>query len=286
MSNYIDIGSAAYPDAFHMIKNKPERLYYRGDLSLLSTRCVAVVGSRRCTGYGRAVARAIGRRAGETGVTLVSGMAEGIDAAAHQGALSVGGKTIAVLGCGVDICYPAGNKTLYKTIYQRGLLLSEYPDGSKPAFYHFPERNRLISGLSEAVVIVEAGTKRSGSLITAEFAAEQGKLLYAVPGNITSQSCFGSNALIRDEGAKPLIAIDDLFLDLGIRPGIRSEKDLELGEDEKRIFDLICSRSEMSTDELCAAACLPPEKVNGIITVLEMKGAVMSAMGKVFVNNI
>lgn len=285
MSKQIHQGDPLYPERIQIVKQPPKTLYYKGDPSILNTRCVAVVGSRRCTPYGRTIATKIGKRAAELGVTIVSGMAEGIDAAAHIGALEGGGKTIAVLGCGADVCYPPGNKILYKQILQQGLILSEYPDGAGPMRHRFPERNRLISALSESVVIVEAATKRSGSLITAEHAVEQSRELYAVPGNINSTSCYGSNDLLRD-GVRPLIQIDDLFIDMGIELRVNKKMISAMGEDEKRIFELISSRSEMTTDELCAASLLPAEKVNGLITVLEMKGAVISSMGKVFVNNV
>ena len=285
MTYQISRGSDLYPKRIEIVERPPKMLYYRGDSSILEYRCIAVVGSRKCTPYGRTVAKAIGRKAAELGVALVSGMAEGIDAAAQIGALEAGGKTIAVLGCGVDVCYPPGNKALYRQILEHGLVLSEYPDGSRPQRHHFPERNRLISALSESVVVVEAATKRSGSLITAELAAEQNREVYAVPGNITSTSCFGSNDLIR-EGARPLMLIDDVFMDMGIRPAVSPGIVDGMGEDERRIYELICSRNEMTTDELCAASLLPAEKVNGLITVLEIKGAVISSMGKVFVNNL
>ena len=186
-------------------------LYFEGDLTLLQNRCIAIVGSRKCTQYGKTVAKTIGKRAAENGVTVVSGLARGIDTAGHLGALEAGGKTIAVLGGGTEHYYPPENRKLQQQIAREGLLLSEHEPEYIAKAYDFPKRNRLISALSESVVVVEA-PNRSGALITAECAEEQGKNVYAVPGNITSYYSFGTNKLIR-ENATPLILIDDIFLD-------------------------------------------------------------------------
>ncbi|MGE9874791.1 DNA-processing protein DprA [Hornefia butyriciproducens] len=277
-------GDPEIPRRLTEIRDTPEILYCDGDVSLLRSRCVAIVGSRKCTQYGISVARAIARRCAECGLTVVSGMALGIDAAAHQGALEAGGRTIAVFACGPDVCYPRENRRIMKEIRDRGLIFSEYPPGEKPAPYKFPMRNRIISGISEAVVVVEA-SYRSGALITAEFAEEQGRQLYAVPGNITSPASFGSNQIIA-EGVMPLLVIEELIRGLGIVPENSSEIREILGEDEKNIFDQIRKHSELTSDELCRLTLLPPQKINGIITVLEMKGLVVSSMGRVFVNRM
>lgn len=179
----VELDSEDYPPLLRFIKDPPKRLYYSGDLSLCKTLCLAVVGARHGSPYGRWAAYQIARKAAEYGVTIVSGMASGVDSAAHKGALDVRGKTIAVLGCGADICYPKSNLELMQKIRKTGLILSEYPPGSRPLAFQFPLRNRIISGLSRAVVIAEAGLS-SGSLITAERAAEQGREVFAVPGNI------------------------------------------------------------------------------------------------------
>ncbi len=275
-----------FPDKLKEINNPPEQLYCRGNLDLLNEPSIAVVGSRKCTQYGVTVASAIGRRAAECGVTVVSGLAEGIDAAAHRGTLGAQGHTIAVFANGTDICYPSVNMRLMKDILRSGgLVISEYPDGTRPRKYTFPERNRLISGLAHSVIIVEAATDRSGSLITAEYAAEQGRMLYAVPGNITAGSSFGSNKLIRD-GVTPLMIIDDIFEEMNIQPASPREIIENMGEDEQAVYRAVCRSSELTTDEICRITCLPASVVNGIITVLEMKGAVVSSMGKVFINNL
>lgn len=272
---------AGFPDRLKDIEDAPEELYYQGNPELFHTKTVAVVGSRKCTPYGMSVARRIGKRCAECGITLVSGMALGIDTAAHLGVLEGGGNTIAVFGCGIDICYPRTNRKLMEEIKRKGLIFTEYSPGTKPAPFRFPNRNRLISGISDAVVVVEAG-ERSGSLITAEFAVEQGKELFAVPGNITSLSSMGCNKLIGD-GIPPLVVIEDLFRQLG--QSCIDKKTLEkLSEDEKIVYEEIVCHSEMTTDDLCRITMFSAQRINGLITVLEMKGLVISSMGRVYVN--
>ena len=274
-------GDRDYPEILLHYKGAPKELYYEGNLELLHTTCVAVVGSRKCTTYGRTVAKSIGKKLGENGVTVVSGMARGIDTQSHRGALEVGGNTIAVLGCGIDICYPPESRELHSEIAAKGLIISEYPPGFQPQPYTFPARNRIISGISESVVIVEAGN-RSGSLITAEAAAEQGKRLYAVPGNITSHYSFGTNKLIR-ESVTPLIFLDDILLDLNISPSLKSEFYDKMGKDERLVFNVVKDCGEVTIDQICKETDISPSKIGGIITVLEMKGAVFSSLGKIFV---
>ena len=198
-----------YPPLLRGIPEPPHCLYAIGDLGLLKQRTLAVVGSRKCSEYGKRVAMQIGKAAAQNRVTLVSGMAKGIDSFAHLGALRAGGKTIAVLGCGVDICYPRENEKLYAEIAEKGLLLSQFPPGMEARPYTFPQRNRVIAGLAEAVTVVEAGTN-SGALITAEHAAALSREIFAVPGNITSSCSLGCNKLLMD-GASPIAVIDDIF---------------------------------------------------------------------------
>lgn len=281
MRGEIKLGDSIFPKALEQIKGCPKSLYYQGDLSILDMPTVAVVGSRNCTMYGKTVARTIGEKLGERDVAVVSGLARGIDTSAHKGALSTNGKTIAILGCGIDVCYPVENLSLRDEIAEKGLLLSEYPLGFTAKPYTFPMRNRIISGISDSVVIVEAGN-RSGALITAESAAEQGKNLYAVPGNITSYYSFGTNKLIR-ESVTPLILIDDLLIDLGINPNINEENVSKMGKDELKIYSAIQKSGELTIDELCRTTNLSVAKISGILTILEMKGAIFSEMGKFLV---
>lgn len=280
MTGCIRQGEAGFPEILTERVPDLKTLYYDGDPTLLKTCCIAVVGSRKCTQYGKTVAREIGRRLGKNGVTLVSGLARGIDAQSHLGVLEAGGKTIAILAGGTDHIYPRQNEPLYREIAANGLLLSEHPPGYVAKPYDFPRRNRMISGIAESVVVVEAGMN-SGALITAEYGMDQGKRVYAVPGNITSQYSAGTNRLIREK-AEPLIYLDDLFLDLGMVPDI-IEDNLFLGKDEKRIYDEIKKSGETTIDDLYHKTNMKLSEINGIITILEMKGIIFSNLGKVCV---
>ena len=279
----IGIDDAEYPVLLKKIPDPPEKLYCSGDMDLLKKETVAVVGSRKVTEYGEQTAFKLGKVISEAGLAVVSGLARGVDSASHRGAVEAEGGAIAVMGCGIDICYPASNRRLWEKVMEKGLVLSEYPPGTKAMKYMFPQRNRIISGLCRATVVVEAGI-HSGSLITAELAAEQGRTVYAVPGNIDRVSSFGSNKLIRD-GAVPLVLLTDVLEDMGIAlktEGLRDKRYDKLGEDEKKIVDLISHKGEMSVDQICAGTGLGPGTVNGIVTVLEMKGLLHVYMGRVF----
>ncbi|MEW5921664.1 MAG: DNA-processing protein DprA [Bacillota bacterium] len=198
-----------YPPLLREIYDPPPLLYYSGDLQVLQKSCLAVVGSRRHTAYGREIAYKFAARLAACGITVVSGLARGIDTWAHRGALKVKGTTAAVLGCGLDICYPPENSLLMQSIRQQGVVLSEFPPGSEPLPANFPRRNRLISGLSLGTVVVEAGEK-SGALITASFALEQGREVFAVPGSITSPCSRGCHYLIK-EGAKLVDGVESIL---------------------------------------------------------------------------
>lgn len=205
--------SEKYPDSLKFIDNRPVFLYIRGNIENLYEDCIAIVGSRNASIYGRNVARKIARELADRNINIVSGLAAGIDKFAHLGALeSKTGKTIAVLGTGIsdNEIYPFENKKLFENILEsKGTIISEFKLGTKPLKYNFPLRNRIISGLSTKLIVVEAA-KNSGSLITADFALEQGKDIYAVPGNITSENSVGTNELIK-QGAYLFNKIDDLF---------------------------------------------------------------------------
>lgn len=277
----INYGEEGYPYTLYNIQNPPKELYCIGNCSLLHSYGLAVVGSRKCTEYGKTAAISIGRRLGENHVTVISGMARGIDTHAHRGCLEVGGRTIAVLGCGIDMCYPVQNRRLKEEIEATGLVVSEYPPGYPASTYTFPQRNRIISGLSQGVVVVEAGLS-SGSLITAELGAGQGKEVWAVPGNITSHYSFGCNKLLRD-GARAISVIDDLLNDGGITPSVGEEVYDNMGEDEKKVFDVINSGGEVTVEEIYHKTNIKPSVINGIITILEMKGIIFSSFGKIFI---
>ena len=274
-------GMHEYPASLSEINNFPKQLYYMGDISILRKRCAAVVGSRNTNQYGRSTAVAIAGKLAEKDVAVISGMARGIDTCAHRGALDAGGSTVAVLGCGVDICYPEENLALKKELEERGLILSEYPPGTMPMPYHFPQRNRIISGLSEMIVVVQARNS-SGALITAELAAEQGREVCAVPGNIDSQYNLGNNKLIKD-GARPITNPGDVLE--AMRLDVLDDETVRklLSDTEQLIFSMLAEGGEMTVDELCCRLEKPPAYVNSIVTVMELKGAVYTALGKIFI---
>jgi DNA processing protein len=206
------------PPLLRAIHDPPRRLYLRGagDPELLSRPAVAVVGARACSPYGAQVARMLGRELARAGVVVVSGLARGVDGEAHRGALETDGRTVAVLGCGIDRDYPAAHAGLAQTITEQSLVVSEYEPGVEPAPWRFPARNRIVAGLCVATVVVEA-RERSGALITADFALEEGREVFAVPGEITSALSAGTNALLR-LGATPLTSAADVLEALGLEP--------------------------------------------------------------------
>ncbi len=203
-----------YPANLKQIYNPPYGLFYRGKLPDSGQKAVGVVGARNCSYYGRMAAEQIAKGIARAKMAVISGMAAGIDSAAQKGALCAGGYTCGVLGCGIDVCYPSGNKELYERLLAEGGILSEYPPKTKPLAMYFPQRNRIISGLSECVLVVEAREK-SGSLITADFALEQGKDVYAVPGRISDSLSQGTNQLIR-QGAGIFLNLEDFLNELHI----------------------------------------------------------------------
>jgi len=213
----IEKGDSAYPQLLREIPSAPERLWCKGDTALLQQPMAAVVGSRKCSEYGKQVAMNLGKTLAQAGAVVVSGMAKGIDSFGHLGALKAGGKTIAVLGCGVDICYPAENRKLYEQIISEGLVISEYEPGTGPKPYMFPQRNRIIAGLSDGILVTEA-RKKSGTLITVSFGLEFGKNIYAVPGRIDDVLSEGCNYLLK-EGAKPVTCGRDLLEDINLDMG-------------------------------------------------------------------
>lgn len=262
------------------MKGRIRKLYYRGNLSILRAPCAAVVGSRNISSYGRWVGENLGKKLAENGVTVVSGLARGMDSQAHRGCLKSGGKTVAVLGCGIDICYPSDNFHLKGEIEKTGLVISQFPPGTKPMKYNFPMRNEIIAALSKIVVVGEAGIN-SGAGITAELAAEQGKTVMAVPGNINTAFSLGTNKLIQ-EGAVMVANLDEVLREMGIEPVALQSVNKDLGSTEMKIYKILSERGELTLDELCEKSSMVPGKVMGIITVLEMKGVVATARGRAF----
>ena len=264
----------------------------KGDAEALRVPCVAIVGSRAASPYALEVARRLGADLARRNVAVVSGMARGVDSAAHRGALEGGGMTIAVFGCGVDVIYPPEHRGLADRILERGALVSEFPPGTPPRREHFPQRNRIISGLSLAVVIVEAAEK-SGSLITADFAMEQGRAVLAVPGNVLGGRNFGAHALLRD-GAKLVECADDILEELPVAltdPGL-GIGDLGLAEKEsKRVkaasHDPVLRSMEegdsYDLDEISERSGVDRMKLLPRLVELELAGAVQRVEGGRFV---
>ena len=280
----LERGDAGYPEMLSVLGNSaPSRLYCIGNLSLLKRKAAAVVGARKATPYGKWAAYQIGRKLAQHGIVTVSGMAYGCDAEAHRGALSAGGRTIAVLGSGVAVCYPKRNQALYEEIIDKeGLIVSEQPPHAVPLPAYFAERNRIISGLSTVVIVTEAGLS-SGSLITADYAAEQGRTVMAVPGNMNSLTSIGCNKLIQD-GAVIVTSLGDVLEEMGIHMDPDDEKRLmELSGKERDVFNLIRDNSEISINMISRETGLKISEVNAIAAQLEIRGFVVSSMGKVYI---
>ena len=280
--NLIPFTSSFYPENLANIYDPPLVLYVRGKLKKEDERAVAIVGTRRATSYGKVAARKLARELAQAGITVVSGMARGIDTAAHEGALEAGGRTVAVLGCGVDIVYPPENSSLMQEIIRRGAVISEFPLGTRPLAYNFPRRNRIISGLSKGVVVVEAPLK-SGAIITADYALEEGREVFAVPGPITSPYAKGTNRLIK-EGAKIVEDISDILEELNLTrlKGVKSRIDLQLSFKEKTVLENL-SYEPLHIDELVHRTKLPVWQVGDILTRLQLKGMVRELPGKLFI---
>jgi DNA processing protein len=273
----------AYPRHLKEIDQPPPVLYMRGSLLPEDEWAVAIVGTRKVTAYGRQVAEDIATVLAHSGVTIVSGMARGIDSVAHQAALNAGGRTLAVLGSGVDQVYPPENRKLAAQIMEHGALLSDYALGTQPDGVNFPPRNRIISGLSLATVIVEAG-ETSGALITASFAAEQGRDVFAVPGNITAPQSLGTNRLIRD-GAQPLLSPQDVLEALNLTMVTEHQvARVALPTDpvEAHLYKLL-SQQPMHVDEIRQQAGMPIETVTATLAMMELKGMVRQVGGMNYV---
>ena len=272
-----------YPRHLKEIDQPPPVLYIRGSLLPEDDWAVAIVGTRRVTAYGRQVAEEVATTLAHSGVTIISGLARGVDSIAHQAAVNAGGRTLAVLGNGVDLVYPPENRRLASQIMERGALVSDYALATPPDGINFPPRNRIISGLSLAVIIVEAGMT-SGALITASFAAEQGRDVFAVPGNINAPQSQGTNRLIRD-GAQPLLNPQDVLeaLNLTMVTEHRAIR-VALPSDpvESRLYKLL-SQQPMHVDEIRSQTNMPIEAVSAALAMMELKGMVRQVGGMNFV---
>lgn len=266
-----------YPEELRNISKPPVFLYYRGDLSLLKQRKIAIVGTRRATSYGKIACEKIVRELVENNIVTVSGLALGIDSVCHKKTLELGGKTIAIVGSGLDIIYPKENEKLWNDIGKKGLLLSEYPSGTEPFSYNFPLRNRIIVGISQGVVVVESKEK-GGSLITAELALDEGREVFAIPGEIFSPASEGCNALIKSCGAKLITSTDDIFEEFGWKKErIEEKKKLNLTECEERIYNILVR--EKSLDDLILETSMKASEILSILMDLEIKKLIVSVAG-------
>jgi DNA processing protein len=261
----------------------PRKLYIDGGEIPGLEDCLGIVGTRRASAAGITLARSFGRRFAEAGFTVVSGMARGIDTAAHRGALDVRGKTIAVVGCGLDLTYPSRNEALKRSISASGAVVSEYPDGTEPLWFHFPERNRIIAGLCKGVVVIEGG-ERSGALITARFALDSNREVWAIPGSPHDPRAAGPNSLIR-AGEAGLITHPDQIFDL-IAPEVawkgpyemRRSAPLDLSDEELEVLAAL-SAVPVSADELCGVVALPPGRLALALAKLEVRGFARRSTG-------
>jgi DNA processing protein len=277
---FITPRDSGYPKLLKEINDPPIGLYRKGNY-LFEQPCIAIVGSRRTTLYGQSVAKKFGAELARLGFCVVSGLARGIDTAAHEGALSVGGKTAAVLGCGIDIVYPPENLALYRQLEAQGAIVSEFSFGRRADRQSFPMRNRVVAGMCEAVVVVETDVN-GGSMITARFAGEQGRLIFAVPGRIDQATSQGCHQLIRD-GATLLTSVDDILNELNYLDGLRpqpipTKEGNELGavlaglnEIEASVFEQFRGGAMLTLDALASQTGRPAAELSATLMMLELK---------------
>lgn len=287
--NMVLFSEESYPQKLKECNNAPIALFYKGNIiSLNNYKNVAIVGSRRCSYYGESLSEIISKELCKNEVGIVSGMAKGIDSFAHWGALRNDGYTCAVLGCGIDIIYPKQNKELYEEIARRGCVVSEFLPGTQPLSYNFPLRNRIISGLSEAVIVVEA-SERSGSLITATYALDQGRDVFSVPGSILSETSKGTNKLIK-EGAFPLTSVQDIcdLLNIeynsnkGDKIKLNKEKVIKLDKMEGKIYSVL-NETPMHVDDILKYANIDIKQLYEVLFELQLKNRITCLSGNYYV---
>lgn len=277
-ATFVNSQDGDYPSQLKEIHDPPIGLYFRGAYRC-TDRCIAIVGSRRATLYGRSVAKKLGSELARLGFCIVSGLARGIDTEAHEGALAVDGKTVAVLGCGLDIIYPPENLDLYRRIAETGAVISEFPFGRRADRQSFPMRNRVVAGLCELIIVVETDTT-GGAMITARFAADLGRQVFAVPGRIDQPTSRGCHQLIRD-GATLLTSVDDVLSELnflgGLRHGAMPSNDAELvvpedlSDDEAAVFECFRGGSVLNPDAISGLSGRGIAEVSASLMMLELK---------------
>jgi DNA processing protein len=293
MSEFLASGCSAcawndddYPAALKTIYDPPPLLFYHGRLPADGDICIAMIGSRRATPYGLQVADVFSRDLAAQGAVVVSGMARGIDSACHRGALSVQGRTIAVLGSGLDVIYPRENAGLYASICEQGAVISEFPLGTAALSINFPRRNRIISGLSQGVVVVEAG-ERSGTMRTVSYAAEQGRDVFAVPGNVTSASSRGVNRMIRDDGVRLALSAEDVWREYSPQPFCpaaekRNTVKKGLSVKEQRLLHILTQPEQMDSLASRADLGISPGELGSMLILLELRGLIRKLPGNYY----
>lgn len=269
-----------YPQNLKELDDAPPLLFVRGSLKKEDSLAIGIVGSRRATAYGRATAEKLSFELASRGVTIVSGFARGVDSAAHRGALRACGRTLAVLGCGLDVNYPAANRSLREKIVCSGAMVTEFPMGTEPLAGNFPKRNRIVSGLSLGLVVAEAAIK-SGTFSTVKWAADQGREVFAIPGDINRKTSSGTNRLIR-EGAKITTCADDVLEEIGIlkRPSVEATKKT-VSDDERGVMERL-EYGPVHVDEIAEHLKMPINETLAILLSLELKGIVRQTPGKIF----
>jgi len=276
-------GDGLYPPLLESIFCPPPILYAIGDTAILSEKNIALVGTRTPSRYGQDMAFSLGKELGRQGVTVVSGFARGIDTAAHSGCLEGGGKTAAVLGCGLDIIYPPENADLFKRVLDTGgLFLSEYPLGSKPANYHFPDRNRILSGVSHGMALLE-GRIKSGGMITVGHALEQGREVFALPGPVNREGSEAPHKLLK-EGARLVTCARDILEDMGWlsenRPSLKKSKTPVLPGQEKMVT--LLGREDLTFEELAQKLAMDAASLNSHLTIMELAGIIKKSAGNLY----
>ena len=271
-------GHGDYPENLGHIGQPPPVIYILGRLELLQLECVAIIGSRAATSYGRRVARRIAADLAAAGVCVISGLALGIDGEAHGGALGAGGATAAILGCGLDVIYPRTNRRLFEQIRDEGLLVSEYPLATPPEPFRFPARNRIIAGLSRGIVVVEA-SRKSGSLITVQFGLEAGREIFAVPGQVDSAKSAGTHWLVQ-QGAPLIVSADDIIEHLSLKPAICRDVPTDRGgafpglDPEAVLLLSIIEPYPRAREELIQASDFSAARMQELLLLLELEGLV------------
>jgi len=281
MEDYIEINinNEIYPRKLKEIKNPPKKLFLRGNLELLQSNAIAIVGSRECTSYGFYQSYEFGKELSKKGICVISGLAQGIDTAAHLGAMHQKGKTIAVLGTGINKIYPKENEILAESIIKNGgLIISEYGLYEERKSENFPKRNRIMSGLSQGILVIEA-RKKSGTLITARYAKEQGRKVFSLPGDVDVINSSGTNELIKN-GAILLTEVKDILDEFEIQN--EEYKKEEVNQEYKKVYDVL-TNVPMHINEICKKTNSSMAEVNQIITMLEIEGLIKSLPNNEFI---